>query len=104
MRCEQQGEPNHGDLFIRELALHGYVPHGGLAKVQPGAASNRLPQRCNGLRSLSLAGGNTAALPISDTLKEAGPDARIAATVERAGLWRAQTPQEFRTACILPLD
>jgi 2-C-methyl-D-erythritol 4-phosphate cytidylyltransferase len=36
-----------------------------------------------------------AALPVVDTLKEVGDDGRIARTVERARLWRAQTPQGF---------
>jgi 2-C-methyl-D-erythritol 4-phosphate cytidylyltransferase/2-C-methyl-D-erythritol 2,4-cyclodiphosphate synthase len=42
-----------------------------------------------------------AALPLADTVKRAGPDRRIAATVDRAGLWRAQTPQGFRFKEIL---
>jgi 2-C-methyl-D-erythritol 4-phosphate cytidylyltransferase len=36
-----------------------------------------------------------AALPVVDTLKEVGPDAQVSRTVDRAGLWRAQTPQGF---------
>jgi 2-C-methyl-D-erythritol 4-phosphate cytidylyltransferase len=39
--------------------------------------------------------GAVAALPVVDTLKEAGADGRIVRTIERAGLWRAQTPQAF---------
>jgi 2-C-methyl-D-erythritol 4-phosphate cytidylyltransferase len=39
--------------------------------------------------------GAVAALPVVDTLKEADPDQRIVRTVERARLWRAQTPQGF---------
>ena len=38
---------------------------------------------------------------MADTLKQAGPDNRVAATLDRAGLWRAQTPQGFRFADIL---
>ena len=41
-------------------------------------------------------------MPLADTLKRAGPERRIAeTTAERAGLWRAQTPQGFRFAEIL---
>ena len=41
-------------------------------------------------------------MPLADTLKQAWPDQqRVAATIERAGLWRAQTPQGFRFAEIL---
>ena len=39
--------------------------------------------------------GAVAALPVVDTLKEVSPDGRIIRTVERGGLWRAQTPQAF---------
>jgi 2-C-methyl-D-erythritol 4-phosphate cytidylyltransferase/2-C-methyl-D-erythritol 2,4-cyclodiphosphate synthase len=41
------------------------------------------------------------AIPLADALKRAGSDNRVAATLERAGLWRAQTPQGFRFAEIL---
>ena len=33
--------------------------------------------------------------PVSDTLKQAGPDGSIAGTVDRNRLWRAFTPQVF---------
>ena len=36
-----------------------------------------------------------AALPVVDTLKEVDAAGRIVRTVDRAGLWRAQTPQGF---------
>jgi len=36
-----------------------------------------------------------AALPVVDTLKEVGASGQIVRTVERASLWRAQTPQGF---------
>lgn len=42
-----------------------------------------------------------AADPLADTLKRAAPDGTIAATLDRAGLWRAQTPQGFRFPQIL---
>jgi 2-C-methyl-D-erythritol 4-phosphate cytidylyltransferase/2-C-methyl-D-erythritol 2,4-cyclodiphosphate synthase len=42
-----------------------------------------------------------AAVPLADTLKRAGPDRLIAATLDRAGLWRAQTPQGFGFDAIL---
>ncbi|MSO85126.1 MAG: bifunctional 2-C-methyl-D-erythritol 4-phosphate cytidylyltransferase/2-C-methyl-D-erythritol 2,4-cyclodiphosphate synthase [Rhodospirillales bacterium] len=40
-------------------------------------------------------------LPVADTLKRADDDRRVVATVPRAGLWRAQTPQGFRFDDIL---
>lgn len=42
-----------------------------------------------------------AAIPVVDTLKAVGPDSRITGTVDRTGLWRAQTPQGFHFAAIL---
>ncbi len=52
------------------------------------------------IAALDEAPGAIAAVPVTDTLKR-GEDGRIRATVERAGLWRAQTPQGFRFAEIL---
>lgn len=39
--------------------------------------------------------GAVAALPVVDTLKEVDEEGRVVRTVERANLWRAQTPQGF---------
>lgn len=39
--------------------------------------------------------GAVAALPVVDTLKEVDEHGRIVRTVDRARLWRAQTPQAF---------
>jgi 2-C-methyl-D-erythritol 4-phosphate cytidylyltransferase len=41
-------------------------------------------------------GGAIAATPLADTLKRVGVDRTIVATVARANLWQAQTPQAFR--------
>jgi 2-C-methyl-D-erythritol 4-phosphate cytidylyltransferase len=40
--------------------------------------------------------GGLLAMPLADTLKSAEETLRVAATIPRAGLWRAQTPQMFR--------
>jgi 2-C-methyl-D-erythritol 4-phosphate cytidylyltransferase len=42
-----------------------------------------------------------AALPVVDTLKAVDADGRIARTVPRDGLWRAQTPQGFSRDVLL---
>src|SRR3954469_16603965 len=39
--------------------------------------------------------GAVAALPITDTLKRVDSSGRIVVTVDRFGIWRAQTPQAF---------
>ena len=40
--------------------------------------------------------GGLLAMPLADTLKSADENQRVAATVPRLNLWRAQTPQMFR--------
>ena len=40
--------------------------------------------------------GGLLALPLADTLKQATPEGRVAATVDRSHKWAAQTPQMFR--------
>jgi 2-C-methyl-D-erythritol 4-phosphate cytidylyltransferase len=44
--------------------------------------------------------GAVAATPIADTVKEVDARTRVARTVPRAGLWRAQTPQGFPRAML----
>ena len=44
------------------------------------------------------ADGGLLGLPVSDTVKRVDDEQKVIETVERAGLWRAQTPQLF------PLD
>ncbi len=41
-----------------------------------------------------------AAAPVADTLKRAGTDGRVQATLERSGIWGAQTPQVFRAGVL----
>lgn len=43
--------------------------------------------------------GGLLAVPLADTLKR-GEDGRVGITLERAGLWCAQTPQLFRAASL----
>ena len=40
--------------------------------------------------------GGLLAMPLADTLKTADENQRVATTVSRLNLWRAQTPQMFR--------
>jgi 2-C-methyl-D-erythritol 4-phosphate cytidylyltransferase len=40
--------------------------------------------------------GGILAIPVRDTMKRAGPDNEIEATVDRSDLWHALTPQMFR--------
>lgn len=45
--------------------------------------------------------GAIPALAVADTLKRADSERRVSGTVDRVGLWRAQTPQAFRFNAIL---
>ncbi len=51
------------------------------------------------LAALRTAEGALPALPVSDTVKRA-EDGVVRETIDRAGLWRAQTPQAFRLSAI----
>ena len=47
------------------------------------------------------AAGALLAVPVADTLKRAASDGRVAQTVARDALWRAQTPQMFRLSLLI---
>ena len=51
-------------------------------------------ERC--LDTAHRCGAAIAAVPVADTLKQVDPDGRIIRTVDRSGLWQAQTPQGAR--------
>ncbi|MEZ5648572.1 MAG: bifunctional 2-C-methyl-D-erythritol 4-phosphate cytidylyltransferase/2-C-methyl-D-erythritol 2,4-cyclodiphosphate synthase [Alphaproteobacteria bacterium] len=53
------------------------------------------------IAGLANAPGAIAAMPVADTVKRANGTGAIADTIDRRGLWRAQTPQGFRYADIL---
>ena len=53
------------------------------------------------LEAAQRSGGAIAALPVADTLKRVDDQHLITATVPRASLWQAQTPQAFRRALLV---
>lgn len=53
------------------------------------------------LRAVTRGRGAIAAVPVADTIKRVDAKGRIIATPDRAGLWRAQTPQAFPRDMIL---
>jgi 2-C-methyl-D-erythritol 4-phosphate cytidylyltransferase/2-C-methyl-D-erythritol 2,4-cyclodiphosphate synthase len=69
-----------GDLVLIHDGVRPFVTPGLIAAVAEAAAAE---------------GAALAALPVSDTLK-AVAEGRVRHTLDRAGLWRAQTPQGFR--------
>jgi 2-C-methyl-D-erythritol 4-phosphate cytidylyltransferase len=48
------------------------------------------------IAALEHADAAIAAAPMTDTVKEAGEDRRVTATLDRTRLWAIQTPQAFR--------
>ena len=65
--------------------------HDGARPCLPAASLDQLLEQ--GLHSPD---GAILAMPVGDTLKRAGDEQQITDTVERNGLWAAQTPQLFR--------
>ena len=53
------------------------------------------------LSALDSTAGAIAAQPVSDTLKRSSQEGTIAETIDRANLWRAQTPQAFHYTALL---
>ena len=51
-------------------------------------------------QGLASADGAILAVPVGDTLKRSGEAQEIVATVDRDGLWAAQTPQLFRVGAL----
>jgi 2-C-methyl-D-erythritol 4-phosphate cytidylyltransferase len=52
------------------------------------------------LAALADADAAIAAAPMTDTVKQAGEDRRVTATLDRTQLWAIQTPQAFRRAAL----
>ena len=52
------------------------------------------------LAALERADAAIAAAQVTDTVKEAGPDHRVTATLDRSRLWAIQTPQAFRRTAL----
>ncbi len=76
------------DLVLIHDAARPFVDHAVIDRV---------------IGALERHAGAIAALPITETLKREGPSGTISETVDRAGLWRAQTPQGFLFSTILDI-
>ncbi len=81
-------------------AMHGLSPTYVLIHD---AARPFVPRRCIAgvIDALAHHAGAIAAVPVADTLKREQSGQTISATIDRAGLWAAQTPQGFRFGDIL---
>lgn len=84
---------------LKALALEGFdfvLIHDAARPFLPAAVIDRLLERLDAGDE-----GVLAALPVADTLKKAAPTGRSIETVDRTGLWAAQTPQAFSLQRIL---
>jgi 2-C-methyl-D-erythritol 4-phosphate cytidylyltransferase / 2-C-methyl-D-erythritol 2,4-cyclodiphosphate synthase len=79
--------PHHPSVVLVHDAARPVIPAGTIPAL---------------LAALETAEGAIPAVPVADTLKR-GADGRIAGTVARDGLFRAQTPQAFRFRLLLAL-
>jgi len=81
---------------LREAAPARVLIHDGARPFPDAATIDRT------LAALAHYPGAVPALPLSDTIKRASDDGMlVAGTLDRTGLWRAQTPQAFRFPDIL---
>ena len=104
-----EGGTERSDSVLNGLeALAGAASAGAIASTRAAASdwvlvhdAARPCLSARDLDSLLLAGaahsiGALLAAPVADTLKQADANRHCERTVERAGLWRALTPQMFR--------
>lgn len=98
-RARVLGGPSRSASVALALAA---MPEASVVVVHDAArplVSRELVERC-------IAGldggfeGAVAAAPMTDTVKEAGAEGRVLRTLERARLWRVQTPQAFRATAL----
>ena len=90
----RQESVRNGLTAIAELSPAKVLIHDGARPIVPPALIGRV------VSALDDNPGAIPALPVNDTLKR-GSGGVISATVDRAALWRAQTPQGFRFDAIL---
>lgn len=99
----------HGGSSRRESVLNGLQAVRGLVgdddwmlvhdAARPGLTVNLIEQLIAVLQNDEV--GGLLALPVVDTLKRGDRNERVEKTVERIGLWAAQTPQMFRYGLLL---
>jgi 2-C-methyl-D-erythritol 4-phosphate cytidylyltransferase / 2-C-methyl-D-erythritol 2,4-cyclodiphosphate synthase len=92
--AQRQDSVRNGLASLAEAAPDRVLIHDGARPFVDAATIDRV------LAALQDHPGAIAALPIRDTVKR-DSDGRIVDTVERRGLWRAQTPQGFRYSEIM---
>ncbi len=82
----EQGLADEADVILVHDAARCCLPPAALSRLLHEAGER--------------AEGGILAIPVADTLKRAASTGQIEATVARAGLWQAQTPQLFRAGLL----
>ena len=76
--------------------LHALSPVSAVVLVHDAARPFPSIETVNAVIAAARSGvGAVAAIPVADTLKRASSERVVSQTVDRDGLWRAQTPQGF---------
>ena len=81
----QLAADDHDWVLVHDAARPGLSP-AALARLIDAVGDDRV--------------GGLLALPVADTVKRADASGRVLATVDRDGLWAAQTPQMFRAGVL----
>ncbi|MCB2184946.1 MAG: 2-C-methyl-D-erythritol 4-phosphate cytidylyltransferase [Deltaproteobacteria bacterium] len=89
--AERQDSVAAGTALVREAGVPYVVVHDGARPLAAPELFTRV------LAAARRTGAALAAMPVADTVKQAGPGELVAGTLDRRGLWLAQTPQAFRT-------
>ena len=82
----EQGLADEADVILVHDAARCCLPQAALSRLLDEAGER--------------AEGGILAIPVADTLKRTASTGQIEATVARAGLWQAQTPQLFRAGLL----
>ncbi len=91
----RQGSSYNGLLSINKINPYTVLIQDAARPFTDHATVRRI------IDSLATSPAAIAAVPVIDTIKRSDAQERVSGTVERAGLWRAQTPQGFRYKAIL---
>ncbi len=92
------GGPSRSASVRNALAA---APEATVAVIHDAArplVTRELVERC--IEEAQGADGAIAAAPVTDTIKEAGPDGFVRRTLDRASLWAIQTPQVFQAGVL----
>lgn len=79
-----------GSIIERHPETDWVLVHDAARPCLPRSCMDRLLEQ-----GLGSTDGALLAIPVRDTLKQSGEENRVDATVDREGLWAAQTPQLF---------